>query len=70
MSRIYGISLIAISVLCWPAKASTQAFYGMLTYNTPATLYMCAIGMAGYAGILLWPAVLVHAFLIVLLGGE
>jgi hypothetical protein len=69
VSRINGIRLIGISVTCWPARASTQAFYGMLTYNTLAPLYMRAIGMAGYVGILLWPDVLVHAFLIVLLEG-
>ena len=68
VSRFFGISLIALSVACWPAEGSAHPLYGMLTYSTIATLYMFAIGIAGYVGILLWPAVLAHAILSVLLG--
>lgn len=69
IARIYGISLIAIGVACWPSDGAGQAFYGMLTYSTLATLYMTAIGIGGYSGILLWPATLFHAFLTVALVG-
>jgi hypothetical protein len=67
-SRFAGISLIGLGVACWPAEGSAQPLYGMLTYSTLATLYMFAIGVGGYVGILLWPAVVVHAILTVLLG--
>jgi hypothetical protein len=69
VSRFFGISLIALSVACWPAEGSAQPLYGMLTYSALATLYMFAIGIGGYVGILLWPAVVVHAILTGLLGG-
>jgi hypothetical protein len=68
MSRIAGIALIGLGVSCWPAEGARQALYGMLTYSTLAMLYMAVIGIGGYAGILLWPAVLFHAVLTVLLG--
>ena len=42
----------------------------MLTYSTLAMLYLIYIGVRGEAvGLLLWPAVVVHAVLVVLLVG-
>ncbi len=69
LSRIFGISLIAISVACWPTRDSAQPFLGMLTYTGLSAVYMTMFGLAGSAGILLWPAVFLHAILTVLLGG-
>lgn len=68
VSRIFGISLVAISVACWPVENSSQPLYGMLTYTALATLYLITVGIAGDVGILLWPAVGVHAILAFLLG--
>lgn len=68
VSRIFGISLVAISVACWPAETSAQPLYGMLTYTALAALYLIALGISGDVGILLWPAVAVHAVLTFLLG--
>ena len=67
IGRIAGISLIALGVACWPDRNPLRAFFGMLTYNFPATLYLVYIGLNGGAGILLWPAVAVHAGLSLLL---
>jgi hypothetical protein len=69
VSRIFGISLVAISVACWPARGFAQPLCGMLTYTALAALYLIAIGINGYVGILLWPGVVVHAILAFLLGG-
>jgi hypothetical protein len=69
VSRIFGISLVAISVACWPAEGCAQPLCGMLTYTALATLYLIALGIRGDVGILLWPAVVVHAILTLLLGG-
>ena len=69
LSRIFGISLVAVSVACWPVEGSTQPLFGMLTYTALATIYMIIFGLGGSVGILLWPAVLLHAVLTVLLGG-
>ncbi len=70
MSRLAGIALIGLGVACWPGNPAVQQLYGMLTYSTLAMLYLIRIGVRGEAvGLLLWPGVVVHAILIVLLGG-
>ncbi len=67
MSRLVGISVIALGIACWPEGTARRAFYGMLTYNILAMLYLGSVGVSGMAGILLWPAVAVHAALSILL---
>lgn len=70
MSRIAGIALIGLGVSCWPRNSSLQSINGMLTYSTLAMMYLIYIGVRGEAvGVLLWPAVVVHAILVVLLVG-
>ncbi len=67
LSRIAGISLIALGIACWPGDKPRPALYGMLTYSTLAMLYLAYVGFTGVVGILLWPAVAVHAVLSFLL---
>jgi len=68
MSRLAGICLIGLGVACWPSGDTLRAFYGMVTYSTLAMLYLIYIGVHGEAvGPLLWPAVVAHAVLNVLL---
>jgi hypothetical protein len=67
VARVTGIALIALGVACWPNNISLQAFYGMLTYGTIVALYLAYVGASGTAGVLLWPAVAVHAVLSILL---
>lgn len=67
MSRLVGIALIGLGVACWPGDDTRRAFYGMLTYSLLAMLYLIVVGFGGQAGILLWPAVFVHAGLAILL---
>jgi len=67
MSRIAGIALIGLVVACWPDSNPVRALFGMLTYNLLATPYRVYVGVNGGTGILLWPAVAVHAGLSVLL---
>ena len=70
MSRFAGIALIGLGVACWPGNSAFQSLNGMLTYSTLAMLYLGYIGVRGeMAGLLLWPAVVVHAVLVVLLVG-
>ena len=73
MSRIAGISLIALGIACWPGSdadnSTPRTLSGMLTYSLLATLYLAYLGISGeWVGILLWPAVVVHAVLTILLG--
>jgi hypothetical protein len=67
MSRIAAITLIALSVACWPGSNTLRAFYGILTYSAIVMLYLVFVAIAHEAGILLWPAVAVHAGISVLL---
>ena len=67
VSRIAGMSLIALGLACWPDGNTLRAFFGMLTYSLLATLYLVYVGVKGEVGILLWPAVAAHAGLSVLL---
>ena len=65
VARVTGLALIALGVGCWPGRA---AFCGMLTYIALATLYLLYLGIRGeWVGSLLWPAVVVHAVLTILL---
>ena len=67
MSRIAAIILIALGVACWPNANARGAVFGMLTYSILVMLYLIVVGISGTAGVLLWPAVAVHAGLSVLL---
>jgi len=68
MSRLAGIALLGLGVACWPGSSAFQPLYGMLTYSTLAMLYLIRIGIRGAPeGPLLWPGVVVHAIIVVLL---
>jgi hypothetical protein len=70
--RVAGIALLSLVVACWIARSDTQSpvargvVAGMLLYNAGIVALLLAAGMApGLAGVLLWPAVAVHAALAV-----
>jgi hypothetical protein len=62
IARVTGIALIALGAACWPGPP----VYGMLIYSLGITVYLAWLGFAGgMSGVLLWPAVAVHATLTV-----
>ena len=64
VARVAGIALIALGIACWPGPSRA----GMLTYSAAVTLYLAYVGLSGgSSGMLLWPAVVLHAVLSVLL---
>jgi hypothetical protein len=64
VARVAGIALIALAVACWPGTP----LVGMLAYSAAVTLYLAYLGFAGGSvGPLLWPAVVLHLILTVLL---
>jgi hypothetical protein len=64
VARILGIALIALGVACWPGPA----LLGMLTYGALVTAYLLYLAFGGeWVGPLLWPAVVLHAVLTLLL---
>ena len=67
IARVTGIALLGLGIACWPG---CTPLCGMLTYSALATLYLGYIAVRGeLVGPLLWPAVVVHGILTVLLGG-
>jgi hypothetical protein len=64
VARVLGIALIALGVACWPGPA----LLGMLTYGALVMLYLLYLGIRSeWVGPLLWPAVVLHAVLTLLL---
>jgi len=64
VARVAGIALIALGIACWPGPP----LLGMVTYGALVTLYLAYLGFAGgLTGVLLWPAVILHALLTALL---
>ena len=64
VARVAGIALIALGIACLPGLA----LVGMLTYSALAMVYLAYIGIRGeWVGSLLWPAVVIHAVLTLLL---
>ncbi len=64
IARVLGIALIALGLACWPGPPRV----GMLTYSATVTLYLAYVGFAsGGGGVVLWPAVGLHAILTALL---
>ncbi len=67
VSRVAGITLLALAMACWPEGNMRRASLGMLTYNPLIMLYLLSLGIKGWTGVLLYPAVALHAVLSVLL---
>ena len=63
VARVAGIALIALGIACWPGPS----LVGMLIYSALITVYLAYLGLAGFAGVLLWPAVVLHVILTALL---
>ena len=67
-SQFAGLALMSLGVACWPRGSAASALYGMLTYSSLATLGLLYIAVRGtWNGPLLWPAVVLHAILTLLL---
>ena len=65
IARVTGMALLGLGISCWP---SCTPLCGMLTYSGLATLYLGYIAIRGdLVGLLLWPAVVLHAVLTLLL---
>jgi Ca2+/Na+ antiporter len=72
LGRCFGIALVAVGLACWPrpqrAEDDSPAFRAMLTYNALIALYLAYLGTLGHlGGFLLWPAVVLHAVVALLL---
>jgi hypothetical protein len=70
VARVAGIALFSLGLACWPGSASTfAASCGMTAYSLLAMSYLLYLGIrAEWVGVLLWPAVVLHAVVTLLLG--
>jgi hypothetical protein len=65
LARVLGIALIALAIACWPRLTP---LCGMTAYSAGVTLFLGCGGFLGrFSGILLWPAVVLHAVITILL---
>ena len=65
VARVTGIALVGLGIACWP---NWTALCGMLTYGMLVTVYLTYLGIRGeWVGFLLWPAVVLHGVLTLLL---
>ena len=70
VGRCFGFALVGLALACWPGrhKPGLPALRGMLTYNALIALYLGYQGTVGHQrGLLLWPAVALHAVVALLL---
>lgn len=68
IGRVAGVALLALGISCWPeggpARTSGAAWRGMLTYNLLVAAYLAYLSaIGGIGGVMLWPAVALHALM-------
>ena len=68
LGRVAGVALLALGVACWLASYDEQScaarglVRAMALYNIGAALILALAGIgSGFVGIVLWPAVILHA---------
>ena len=72
LARCFGIALLALAIACWPGQrgrgAGTSPLRAMLVYNALLALYLAYLGAVQHlSGLLLWPAVVLHTALALVL---
>ena len=70
LGRVGGCALLSLGMACWPGpkraegKNIIQAVRAMFTYNLLITICLVYFRVGeGFAGLLLWPVVVVHSVL-------
>ena len=71
LGRLAGLALLSLGSACWPTKGQIELDpprRAMLTYNALIAVFLLYLGITGErTGRLLWPAVVVHGVLTLLL---
>ena len=65
--RCAGVGILALGIACLPSKATGSrrgAVFGLLVYNVGIAILFAWAGVATtLRGVLIWPAVVLHAFI-------
>jgi hypothetical protein len=72
VGRVAGLALLALGVACWPGTGPPHrvapSLRALLIYNPAVAVYLFCLAVGGGpVGILLWPAMALHAALTLLL---
>jgi hypothetical protein len=68
LGRVAGVALLALGLACWLARghAASALASAMLLYNCGVALVLGMAGVvSGMTGVLLWPAIALHAVMAV-----
>ena len=72
MGRVAGVGLLSLGSACWPTRGKVElgsSRRAMLTYNALLAAFLVYLGISSErTGKLLWPAVVIHGVLTLLLG--
>ena len=70
VARVAGAALLSLGLACWMSRRDsdkTSVLAAMLAYNLLVTAYLMYLGFGGQlVGVLLWPAIAIHAVLTLL----
>ena len=63
LGRVAGVALLALGLACWleRGRAASALTRAMLLYNCGVAAVLAMAGVSGMIGVLLWPAVALHA---------
>ncbi len=64
VARVAGFSLSALGLACWPkpTRPTIAGVRGLLLYNAFVAIFFAYLAIRGeFIGLLLWPALIVHA---------
>ncbi len=72
VARCFGVALLALGLACWPSGANlpadSPAVRGMFVYNALIAVFLVYLfAFRSLGGVLLWPAVALHAAVAILL---
>jgi hypothetical protein len=72
LARLAGFALVTIALMCWPSRATpappASVVRALVVYNCLAAIYLAYVGIGPkLTGLLLWPAVALHAIFAILL---
>jgi hypothetical protein len=72
VGRLAGFALLALVLACWPRGgtegAAASSLQALLVFSVLVALYLVYLGIdGGFAGPLLWPAVVLHSVVAIVL---